>query len=100
MQYEIQALNERVERESRFVPILQKSIQRVIVGQKYLVDRLLIGILCDGHVLIEGVSVWPRRFRENTGGVGRHRLRRIRFTPDLCPPRSGRVLTARPHLHG
>ena len=55
MQYEIQALNERVERESRFVPALQKSIQQVIVGQKYLVDRLLIGILCDGHVLIEGV---------------------------------------------
>ncbi|MDH5628359.1 MAG: ATPase, partial [Candidatus Krumholzibacteria bacterium] len=55
MQYEIQALNERVEREARFVPVLQKAIQNVIVGQRYLVDRLLIGLLCDGHVLIEGV---------------------------------------------
>jgi len=55
MQQEIQALNERVERESQFVPLLQKSIQRVIIGQRYLVDRLLIGILCDGHVMIEGV---------------------------------------------
>ena len=55
MNYEVQALNERVERESRFVPELAKAIGQVIVGQRYLVDRLMIGLLCDGHVLIEGV---------------------------------------------
>ncbi|MCK4776638.1 MAG: AAA family ATPase, partial [Candidatus Krumholzibacteria bacterium] len=55
MDYEVQAINERVERESSFVPELQKAIQQVILGQRYLVDRLLIGILSNGHVLIEGV---------------------------------------------
>ena len=53
MDYEVQAMNERVERESTFVPELQKAVQKVILGQRYLIDRLMIGILCDGHILIE-----------------------------------------------
>jgi MoxR-like ATPase len=86
MQYEIQALNERVERESRFVPILQKSIQRVIIGQKYLVDRLLIGILCDGHVLIEGVPGLAKTLSVKTLAAAVDTVfRRIQFTPDLLP---------------
>ena len=86
MEYEIQALNERVERESRFVPVLQKSIQRVIVGQKYLVDRLLIGILCDGHVLIEGVPGLAKTLSVKTLAASVDAaFRRIQFTPDLLP---------------
>ena len=86
MQYEIQALNERVERESRFVPVLQKSIQRVIIGQKYLVDRLLIGILCDGHVLIEGVPGLAKTLSVKTLAASIDTtFRRIQFTPDLLP---------------
>lgn len=86
MDYEVQAMNEQVERESRFVPELQKAIAQVIVGQRYLIDRLLIGLLCDGHVLIEGVpglaktlSVSTMARAINTG------FQRIQFTPDLLP---------------
>jgi MoxR-like ATPase len=86
MQYEIQAINERVERESQFVPPLQKAIQRVIVGQRYLVDRLLIGILCDGHVLIEGVPGLAKTLlvRALSACLGM-RFGRVQFTPDLLP---------------
>jgi len=86
MQYDIQAINERVERESRFVPILQKSIQRSIVGQRYLVDRLLVGLLCDGHVLIEGVPGLAKTLAVKTLAQSvSTTFRRIQFTPDLLP---------------
>jgi MoxR-like ATPase len=86
MDYEVQAINERVERESAFVPELLKSIQRVILGQRYLVDRLLIGILCDGHVLIEGVPGLAKTLSVRTlAGAIEARFQRIQFTPDLLP---------------
>jgi MoxR-like ATPase len=86
MDYEVQAINERVERESRFVPELQKAIQRVIVGQRYLVDRLLIGILCDGHVLIEGVPGLAKTLSVKTlAETIDAEFQRIQFTPDLLP---------------
>jgi MoxR-like ATPase len=86
MEYEVQALNERVERESRFVPELQKAIQRVIVGQRYLIDRLLIGILCDGHILIEGVPGLAKTLSVRTlSSAIDTRFQRIQFTPDLLP---------------
>jgi MoxR-like ATPase len=86
MDYEVQAINERVERESQFVPKLQKEIQRVIVGQRYLVDRLLIGILCDGHVLIEGVPGLAKTLSVKTlADAIDAQFQRIQFTPDLLP---------------
>jgi len=86
MDYEVQALNEQVERESRFVPDLQKAIARVIVGQRYLIDRLLIGMLCDGHVLIEGVPGLAKTLSVSTLARAVHTgFRRIQFTPDLLP---------------
>jgi MoxR-like ATPase len=86
MEYEVQTMNERVERESRFVPELQKAIQRVIVGQRYLVDRLLIGILCDGHVLIEGVPGLAKTLSVKTLAAAIDAgFQRIQFTPDLLP---------------
>jgi len=86
MDYEVQAINERVEQESRFVPELQKAIQTVIIGQRYLVDRLLIGLLCDGHMLIEGVPGLAKTLSVKTlAGVIDTSFQRIQFTPDLLP---------------
>ncbi len=86
MDYEVQAMNEQVERESRFVSDLQKAIQRVIVGQRYLIDRLLIGLLSDGHVLIEGVPGLAKTLTVSTLAKAIHtRFQRIQFTPDLLP---------------
>lgn len=86
MEYEVQAINERVERDSRFVPELQNAIQRVIIGQRYMIDRLLIGILCDGHVLIEGVPGLAKTLSVKTlAGVVDTHFQRIQFTPDLLP---------------
>jgi MoxR-like ATPase len=86
MDYEVQAINERVERESAFVPDLQKAIQRIIFGQRYLIDRLLIGILCDGHVLIEGVPGLAKTLAVKTlAGAIDASFQRIQFTPDLLP---------------
>ena len=55
MYEDIQAINEKIERESEFVTALNDEIGKVIVGQKYMIDRLLVGLLADGHVLLEGV---------------------------------------------
>jgi len=86
MDYEVQAINERVERESAFIPDLQKAIQRIIIGQRYLIDRLLIGILCDGHVLIEGVPGLAKTLAVKTlAGAIDASFQRIQFTPDLLP---------------
>jgi MoxR-like ATPase len=86
MEYEVQALNERVARESAFIPEMQKAIQRVILGQRYLVDRLLIGILCDGHVLIEGVPGLAKTLSVKTLAAAIDaKFQRIQFTPDLLP---------------
>jgi MoxR-like ATPase len=86
MDYEVQAINERVERESRFVPELQKAIQTVIVGQRYLIDRLLIGLLSDGHVLIEGVPGLAKTLSVKTlAGAIDTSFQRVQFTPDLLP---------------
>ncbi len=86
MDYEVQAINERVERECVFVPILQKAIQQIILGQRYLVDRLIIGILCNGHVLIEGVPGLAKTLSVKTlAGAVDASFQRIQFTPDLLP---------------
>jgi len=86
MDYQVQAINEQVERESRFVPELQKAVHRVIVGQGYLIDRLLIGLLCDGHVLIEGVPGLAKTLSVKTlARAIDTSFQRIQFTPDLLP---------------
>ncbi len=54
---DIRALNEQIEKESGFVDLVKLEMDKVIVGQKYMVDRLLIGLLSDGHILLEGVPV-------------------------------------------
>jgi len=86
MEYEVQAMNERVQRESGFVAELQKAVGTVIVGQRYMVDRLLIGILCDGHVLIEGVPGLAKTLSVKTLAAAIDTaFQRLQFTPDLLP---------------
>ncbi len=69
-----------------FVPELQKAVHRVIVGQRYLIDRLLIGLLCDGHVLIEGVPGLAKTLAVKTLAKAIDTsFQRIQFTPDLLP---------------
>jgi MoxR-like ATPase len=83
---EIQKIQETVERESAFCVRLADEIGRVIVGQNYMIDRLMIGLLADGHVLLEGVPGLAKtmavRTLAKTIDAG---FKRIQFTPDLLP---------------
>ena len=86
MAVDIEAINARVKQESRFVEAVREEVGRVIVGQRYLVDRLLIALLCDGHILIEGVPGLAKTLSVHTLAqtIGASFVR-IQFTPDLLP---------------
>jgi len=82
----IAAINEQVKRESEFVRALVGEIGKVIVGQRYLVERLLIGLLADGHVLLEGVPGLAKTLSVKTLSAAiQTTFHRIQFTPDLLP---------------
>lgn len=86
MNQDIKAIQEKVEKESVFVQKLLSQIEKVIVGQKYLVERLLIGLLADGHILIEGVPGLAKTLSVKTlSSVIQTKFQRIQFTPDLLP---------------
>lgn len=86
MQTDIQALNEKIERESSFVELIQMEMQKVIVGQKHMVERLLIGLLANGHILLEGVPGLAKTLAINSlAKTIDARFARIQFTPDLLP---------------
>ena len=57
---DIRELNEKIEKQSYFVDSLMMGMDKVIVGQRHLVESLLIGLLSDGHILLEGVPVWQK----------------------------------------
>jgi MoxR-like ATPase len=83
---DIQQLNERIQRESAFVDLLQMEISKVIVGQKYMVERLMIGLLSNGHVLLEGVPGLAKTLSIKTlASAIQAKFQRIQFTPDLLP---------------
>ena len=83
---DIGAINEKIERESAFVNILTMEINKVIVGQKSMVERLLIGLLGKGHILLEGVPGLAKTLAINTLSKAVHgSFSRIQFTPDLLP---------------
>lgn len=83
---DIGALNEKIEKESAFVDILSLEINKVIVGQKQMVERLLIGLLGKGHILLEGVPGLAKTLAINTLSKAVHgKFSRIQFTPDLLP---------------
>jgi MoxR-like ATPase len=86
MEQGIAAINEQVKRESEFVRTLVGEISKVIVGQKYLIERLLIGLLADGHVLLEGVPGLAKTLSVKTLSAAiQTTFHRIQFTPDLLP---------------
>ncbi|MCY2686389.1 AAA family ATPase [Salinimicrobium sp. TH3] len=83
---DIASINEKIERESAFVDILSSEMKKVIVGQKHMVERLLIGLLGQGHILLEGVPGLAKTLAINTLSQAVHgSFSRIQFTPDLLP---------------
>lgn len=82
----IKELNERIRQESAFVDILSMEMGKVIVGQKHLVENLLIGLLANGHILLEGVPGLAKTLAINTlASSVNAKFNRIQFTPDLLP---------------
>jgi len=84
--HDVRALNEIVEKESAFVDDLTAEVGKVIVGQQYMVDRILIGLLAGGHVLLEGVPGLAKTLTVKTicDSIAA-KFSRIQFTPDLLP---------------
>jgi MoxR-like ATPase len=83
---DIGALNEKIEKESAFVDILTLEMNKVIVGQKHMIERLLIGLLGQGHILLEGVPGLAKTLAINTLSKAVHgTFSRVQFTPDLLP---------------
>ena len=83
---DIRALNGMIERESAFIDLLKMEMDKVIIGQKYMVERLLIGLLADGHILLEGVPGLAKTLAINTlSKCIQANFSRIQFTPDLLP---------------
>ncbi len=83
---DIKELNERIQQESSFVIRLTDEMKKVIIGQKDMVDRLLIGLLADGHILLEGVPGLAKTLAiKSLANTVRARFSRIQFTPDLLP---------------
>jgi len=82
----IKELNERIQRESSFVDLLSMEMGKVIVGQKQLIENLLIGLLANGHILLEGVPGLAKTLAINTlAQAVSAKFSRIQFTPDLLP---------------
>ena len=83
---DIRAINEKIERESAFIDLLSLEMNKVIVGQKHMVERLLIGLLGQGHILLEGVPGLAKTLAINTlSQAVQGSFSRIQFTPDLLP---------------
>ncbi|HNR20874.1 MAG TPA: MoxR family ATPase [Bacteroidia bacterium] len=83
---DIKEINEKIQRESAFVDLLNMELGKVIVGQKYMVERLLIGMLSNGHILLEGVPGLAKTLAIKSLSSAIHaKFSRIQFTPDLLP---------------
>jgi MoxR-like ATPase len=83
---DIRELNERIEKQSSFVDALTMGMDKVIIGQKHLVESLLIGLLSDGHILLEGVPGLAKTLAIKTlSDLIKADFSRIQFTPDLLP---------------
>ncbi len=86
MNVDVRAINEKIERESAFIDILTLEINKVIIGQKDMIERLLIGLLGNGHILLEGVPGLAKTLAINTlSKAVQASFSRVQFTPDLLP---------------
>ncbi len=82
----VEVINEKVKKESAFIPKLMAEMEKVIVGQKYLLERLLVGLLANGHILIEGVPGLAKTMSVKVLAQAiKTKFQRIQFTPDLLP---------------
>lgn len=83
---DIQALGEKIEKASAFIEQIYEELDKVIVGQRYMIDRLLIGLLADGHVLLEGVPGLAKTLTVSSlARIINTKFQRLQFTPDLLP---------------
>jgi MoxR-like ATPase len=86
MDVDVRAINEKIERESAFIDILTLEMNKVIVGQKQMIESLLIGLLGNGHILLEGVPGLAKTLAINTlSKAVQGSFSRVQFTPDLLP---------------
>lgn len=83
---DISALNEKIKQESAFIDLLMNEIGKVIVGQKAMVERLVVGLLGNGHILLEGVPGLAKTLAiKSLAAAMKAKFQRIQFTPDLLP---------------
>ncbi len=83
---DIKELNERIQKESSFVDLLTIEMNKVIVGQKHMIERLLVGLLSNGHILLEGVPGLAKTLAiTSLANIIKAKFSRIQFTPDLLP---------------
>ncbi|UCF83185.1 MAG: AAA family ATPase, partial [Desulfobacteraceae bacterium] len=83
---DIQEITQRVEKESMILRQIMAEIEKVVVGQRNLMERMLIGLLCDGHLLLEGLPGLAKTTAVKTlAATIRTTFQRIQFTPDLLP---------------
>jgi MoxR-like ATPase len=86
MDIDVRAINEKIERESAFIDILTLEMNKVIVGQKQMIESLLIGLIGNGHILLEGVPGLAKTLAINTLSKAiQASFSRVQFTPDLLP---------------
>ena len=86
IQTDIKELNERIQKESAFIDMIEMEMNRVIVGQKHMVERLMIGLLSNGHILLEGVPGLAKTLAiKSLANIIDAKFSRIQFTPDLMP---------------
>ena len=84
--FNLEAINEKVRQQADWISTLRQEIGKVIIGQQYLIDRLLVGLLANGHVLLEGVPGLAKTLSVRTLADSIHAdFSRIQFTPDLLP---------------
>jgi MoxR-like ATPase len=83
---DIKVINEKIEKHSAFIEALNKELEKVIIGQEYMLERLLIGLLCNGHILLEGVPGLAKTLAiKSLSQAIDVQFSRIQFTPDLLP---------------
>ncbi len=86
LETDIKALNEKIQQESAFVDLITMEMHKVIIGQKPMIERLLIGLLSNGHILLEGVPGLAKTLAiKSLANIIDARFSRIQFTPDLLP---------------
>ena len=84
--FSLTEINERISRESTFVDDIKKALKEVIVGQEELVNRILIGMLANGHILLEGVPGLAKTLVvKSLAQLIDTKFQRIQFTPDMLP---------------